>query len=74
MRPVANRGLGAERSCKDISATASNHCGEHTEGLIVTALLLQARLQDFGRVLGTTLALYVEERAADGRQVFSDTL
>jgi hypothetical protein len=74
MRPVAKRGLGGERGCKDISATPSDHCDEHTEGLMVTALLFQARLQDLGRVLGTTLALYIEERTANGRQVLSNTL
>jgi hypothetical protein len=74
VRPVTKRGLGAERGCIDISATLSDHCDEHTESLIVTALLFQARLQDLGRVLGTTLALYIEERTANGRQVLSDTL
>lgn len=74
MRLVANRCLNAERSCKQISDTASDHCDEHTEGLVVIALLFQARLQNLGRVFGTTLALYVEERTADGRQVFVDTI
>ena len=39
VRPVANGGLGAERSCKEISVVASNHCDKHTEGLIVSASL-----------------------------------
>jgi hypothetical protein len=60
--------------CKDISATASDHCDERTKGLMVTTLLLQAWLQDFGRVLGTTLALYVKKRTANGRQLVIDTL
>jgi hypothetical protein len=53
---------------------AIRHCDEHTESLIVAALLFQTRLQDLGRVLGTALALYVKERTADGRQVVIDTL
>jgi hypothetical protein len=66
--------LNAERSYKHISDTASDHCDEHTKGLVVVALLFQARLQNLGRVFGTTLALYVEERTANGRQVFVDTI
>jgi hypothetical protein len=74
MWPVANRGLGAKRSCKEVSVVASNHCDKHTEGLIVSASLFQTRLQDLGRVLRIALALQVNKPTADGRHVFSDTL
>jgi hypothetical protein len=74
MRPVANRGLGAERSCKEISVVVTNHCDKHTEGLIVSASLFQTRLQDLGRVLRIALALQVNKPTADGRHVFRDTL
>ena len=74
VRPVANRGLGAERSCKEISVVASNHCDKHTEGLIVSASLFQTRLQDLGRVLRIALALQVNKPTANDRHVFRDTL
>jgi hypothetical protein len=74
VRPVANRGLGAERSCKGISVVVSNHCDKHTESLIVSASLFQTRLQDLGRVLRIALAFQVNKSTANGRHVFRNTL